>query len=149
MVKGIQQGWNNNWPSLESKVKSQVSNLVKKVNSELQIHSPSKVFAKIGKNMALGMGEGWTDTFEKVSDDIVDDMGFVGLGGGYGDTVETYTVDTGTMTGTASGSNYATEQITNITINIDGAQIQNDRQLAETIAEQLQNLVDRRAAVWA
>ena len=42
----------------------------------LGIHSPSRVFADIGKNMALGLGDGWEDSFGRVRDGITRGLDF-------------------------------------------------------------------------
>lgn len=42
----------------------------------LGIHSPSRVFAGIGKNMALGLGDGWEDSFGRVRDGITRGLDF-------------------------------------------------------------------------
>ena len=44
--------------------------LVGGVKKLLGIHSPSRVFAGIGENMALGVGEGWDDNFANIKRDI-------------------------------------------------------------------------------
>ena len=40
--------------------------------------TPSKVFAGIGENMALGLGEGWSGEFDAVKKSVNGDMDFVG-----------------------------------------------------------------------
>ena len=52
------------------------SNIVNSVKSALGIHSPSRVFAEIGKNMALGLGGGWGDSINGIKSDIMSDMDF-------------------------------------------------------------------------
>ena len=47
------------------------------------------------------------------------------------------------------GTAYGGTSIGNVTINIDGAKYSNENSLAEAIAEALQNMTDRRAAVYA
>lgn len=42
----------------------------------LGIHSPSKVFAAMGENMALGIVEGWKDEFGAVKRDISKSLNF-------------------------------------------------------------------------
>ena len=42
----------------------------------LGIHSPSRVFAGIGENMALGVGEGWEDEFGSIKKGIENGMDF-------------------------------------------------------------------------
>ena len=59
MVRGIWQGFQNmsNW--LESRVRSMMREIVAAVEDEMDIASPSKVFAGIGEYMAQGLGEGF------------------------------------------------------------------------------------------
>jgi phage-related protein len=45
--------------------------LIDRVKEYLNIHSPSGVFADIGENMALGLGEGFADAFTGVRDDVL------------------------------------------------------------------------------
>ena len=52
------------------------SNIVNGVKSALGIHSPSRVFAEIGKNMALGLGGGWDSNIDHIKTGILDDMDF-------------------------------------------------------------------------
>ena len=69
--KNIVEGlWNGiagmgNW--IKDKVGSFVGGIVDGVKGVLGIHSPSRVFKnEIGKNMALGIGEGFSDNLNKV-----------------------------------------------------------------------------------
>lgn len=59
MVRGIWQGFQNMSGWLESRVRSMMRDIVAAVEDEMQIASPSKVFAGIGKFMAQGLGEGF------------------------------------------------------------------------------------------
>ena len=70
LVRGIWEGIQSWWSNVVSGVKNLVSNLVGSVKNLLGIHSPSKVFASIGENMAAGLGEGWSDEFSGIKDDI-------------------------------------------------------------------------------
>ena len=47
-----------------------LNDLKARANENMEIHSPSKVFAGIGENMAKGLGIGFTDTMNKVRYDI-------------------------------------------------------------------------------
>jgi len=42
----------------------------------LGIHSPSRVFADMGKNMALGLGQGWDNEYDRIRRDIEGGMDF-------------------------------------------------------------------------
>ena len=74
VVDGILEGLKNAWENLKEWFTSAVDGLVDGVKNLLGIHSPSRVFAEIGKNMALGIGGGWGDAFAKIRDDIDEDM---------------------------------------------------------------------------
>lgn len=61
LVDGIKSGVGGAWDSLVSSVNRLCGSLVDRVRGMFQIHSPSKVFAEIGENLALGLAEGITD----------------------------------------------------------------------------------------
>ena len=77
----------------------------------LGIHSPSRVFAGIGKNMVLGLGEGWNSEIDGVKKQIESGMNFgtasvdfasSGLG----------VASAGIINGMASGAKQSTGQYT-------------------------------------
>lgn len=70
MVRGIWQGFQNMSGWLESQVRSMMREIVRAVESEMQIHSPSKVFAGIGAYMAEGLGEGFAREMQGVEKTI-------------------------------------------------------------------------------
>ena len=70
IVEGIWQGISNAADWIWENVKGFFSGIVNGVKSSLGIASPSKVFAEIGKNMALGVGVGFDDEMDAVSKDI-------------------------------------------------------------------------------
>lgn len=59
MVRGIWQGFQNMSGWLESRVRAMMREIVAAVEDEMQIASPSKVFAGIGAYMVQGLGEGF------------------------------------------------------------------------------------------
>ena len=70
--KGIQEmaGW------IYDKVTGFFSGIVDGVKDFLGIHSPSTVFADMGKNMALGLGQGWDNEYDRIRRDIEGGMDF-------------------------------------------------------------------------
>lgn len=78
--RNIVQGLWNGIKSLGSWLGDQISGffggIVDGAKSLLGIHSPSRVFASIGENMALGLGEGWNDEFGNINAQIRDGMDF-------------------------------------------------------------------------
>ena len=70
IVQGIWQGIQSMISWFTSQVTSFFSGIINGVKSVLGIASPSKIFAGIGENMALGLGKGWTDQMGQISRDI-------------------------------------------------------------------------------
>ena len=72
IVEGLWNGIKNAKDWLFGKIGSFVTNIVDGFKAGLGIHSPSKVFEEvIGKNIALGIGEGFEDNLGKISKDMV------------------------------------------------------------------------------
>lgn len=78
LLKGIWEGIKNAASWLWDKITGFFSGIVDGIKDFLGIHSPSKVFAGIGGNMASGIGEGFSDTMDDVSSDMLGAMGSVG-----------------------------------------------------------------------
>lgn len=70
MVRGIWQGFQNMSGWLESRVRDMMRDIVAAVEDEMQIASPSKVFAGIGEYMAQGLGEGFAREMRGVESTI-------------------------------------------------------------------------------
>lgn len=67
IVQGIWQGIQNDWNWLVGKVKDFAKNILDGMKSALGIHSPSRLFKEqVGKNIALGVGEGFEDNISRV-----------------------------------------------------------------------------------
>ena len=78
IVRGIWKGISAMGGWIREKVTGFFNGIVDGVKGILGIHSPSKVFAGIGENMALGLGEGWNGEFDAVKKSVNGDMDFVG-----------------------------------------------------------------------
>ena len=76
IVSGIWNGIVDNFDVFYENVKGFFSGIIDGVKNILGIHSPSRVFAGIGENMALGLGEGWDDEFGNIKKDIQNGMNF-------------------------------------------------------------------------
>ena len=70
MVRGIWQGFQNMSGWLENRVRSMMRDIVAAVEEEMDINSPSKVFARIGSYMAQGLGEGFAREMRDVESSI-------------------------------------------------------------------------------
>ena len=71
LVSGIWEGIKNAKDWLLGKVKEWCGNILNGIKSFFGIHSPSKVFKdEIGTNLALGLGEGFSNTMKDVSQEM-------------------------------------------------------------------------------
>lgn len=76
MVRGLWEGIKSMGTWLIEKFSNFVDSIVESVKGALGIHSPSRVFAGIGENMALGLGEGWDDEYGNIKRSIASGMDF-------------------------------------------------------------------------
>lgn len=76
IVKGLWEGIKAMGSWIKEKVGGFFSGIVNGVKSTLGIHSPSRVFAGIGENMALGLGEGWESEYDGIKRNITDGLDF-------------------------------------------------------------------------
>lgn len=126
IISGLWNGISSAWSGFTEEVNDLFDGFVQGIKDGLGIHSPSKVFANIGGNMAAGLDEGWTGEYlnaERGIDDSIDN------------TVRNAQTTSDNITSNSSASN--------ITININGIQYQDFNDLTMAIAEQLQFLANR------
>ena len=76
LVKGIWEGIKRMGDWLTGMVKGFFDGIVDGVKGVLGINSPSHVFAGIGENMALGLGEGWDNEYGNIKRSIASGMDF-------------------------------------------------------------------------
>lgn len=76
IVKGLWEGIKAMGSWIKEKVGNFFSGIVSGVKSKLGIHSPSRVFAGIGENMALGLGEGWDNKYDSIKRGITGGLDF-------------------------------------------------------------------------
>lgn len=137
IIDGLWEGIQNMWGSLTSWWTSSWDTLVGGVKNLLGIHSPSKVFAGIGKNMVLGLSDGWDDEFGNAKKDIEDDMNF--------------SANFSSSTIPTSGSAVGIHPVT-IALTIENFYNSTDKDI-ETLADTLMNIINdrtrRAGAVYA
>ena len=142
IVNGAWQGIKDKAGAFKQNVKNFFSGIVKSVKSSLGIRSPSRVFAEIGGYMAQGVSVGWDNEFSSVKNGIDKSLDFDDANMRINASVKKTSLSADES---ASGSNY----FGNITINIDGAKYSDEQSLAMAVAEVLQNMTERKAAVYA
>lgn len=142
LVEGFKNGISKAWTNLKKWFKDLFGDLTGIAKKILGIASPSKVFAKLGGFTAEGFGVGFEDEFAHVKDDMEDALNFNDASVGINASIRK--VGAG-----AAGSTFGGTSIGNININIDGAKYSDEQSLASAIALEIQNMTDRRAAVYA
>ena len=76
IVEGLWNGIKSMASWITNKVKNFFSGIVDSVKGVLGIHSPSRVFAGIGENMALGLSDGWDSEYNKIKRNITNGLDF-------------------------------------------------------------------------
>ena len=129
LVKGLWEGISDKVDWVCDKIAGMGKSIEKAIKKTLGIASPSKVFAEIGRYTAEGFGLGFEDTMTEVEDDMVGQMD--GL-------------SAGTLEGESTTYNGGA-----ISINVYGAEGQDVNNLAEVIAEKLEDMTARKGAIYA
>ena len=142
ILDGLKNGIKNAWKNLKEWFSGLFDDLIGIAKKILGIASPSKVFKKIGGFTAEGFGAGFDDEFAHVKDDMEDALNFDDASVGINASIRK--VGAGTAGGAFGGTS-----IGNINIKIDGAKYSDEQSLAEAIAYELQNMTERRSAVYA
>lgn len=139
LIKGIWQGIKDAGAWLWDKITGFFDGIVGGIKDFLGIHSPSRVFADMGKNMALGIGEGWDNQYDSIKKDIESGMNFTASVSTTGKVPKI----AGAMT--AQAQNYVLDALKNINFSIylDGKTLVG--KLAPTIDEQMGTLHIARA----
>ena len=139
LIKGIWEGIKNAGEWLWDKITGFFDGIVGGIKDFLGIHSPSRVFADMGKNMALGIGEGWDNQYDSIKKDIESGMNFTASVSATGKVPKI----AGPMT--AQAQNYVLDALKNINFSIylDGKTLVG--KLAPTIDEQMGTLHIARA----
>lgn len=123
IVQGVWDGIKSMASWIADKVSGFFSDIVDGAKEFLGIHSPSTVFAGIGKYMAEGLGEGWDEKFDLIRKDIEGQLNF--------DSVAN-------VTASGANSDRGAFSAINITVNVNGnASAQTGEEIGRRIANEL------------
>ena len=123
IVKGLWEGIKSMASWLGNKVAGFFGDMIDGVKDFLGIHSPSRVFAGIGKYMAEGLGEGWNDEYAHIRDEIESGLNFDA---------------TANVTASAANSPRGAVSPVTITVNINGgATPETGNEIGRRIANEL------------
>ena len=158
LVQGLWQGISNATQWVLDKIRGFGESILNGIKSIFGIHSPSRVFRdQIGKNLALGLGEGFEEGMDDVSSDMIKEAGSLADDISKAmtlDDLETafndMTANVGAIGSLAqSASNGLTTGGNGVIINVYGAEGQDVNELADVISERLAFVTQQERAVWA
>ena len=140
IIKGIAKGITSGIRIIKDAAKNAASRALEAAKNFLGIASPSKVFRdQVGKNMALGLGEGFEDNIPY--DDIEDALAF-----DY--NVPQFETEM-SVSKVGTKDDYAYRTGDNITINVYATERQDERKVAEEVQKQFVLWEKQRKAVFA
>lgn len=141
LITGLWNGIKDKVQWLKDRIGELGSTVTSTIKKKLGIKSPSRVWKEeVGKNLALGIGEGFEETMADVRGDMTDSMD--GLTGSMSTEVNAYGSDASQL-GSSNVYNGG-----NISINVYGAEGQNVDDLAKQIAYRLEEMTRRKEAVY-
>lgn len=118
IVSGISTGFSNMWATFVADVATKFKELWAKIKALLGIQSPSKVYANIGENMALGLGAGFGRAFDQVQRDVAGAIdGLTNMNLALSPTLTPALSQGGR--GSGGGNIYVTVEVGNVTSEID------------------------------
>lgn len=143
LVSGLWGGISDKIEWVKNKIYGMGSAITNAIKGVFGIASPSKVWAnEIGQYLPLGLYAGYEDSMEEVKQDITSDM--ENLTSGLTAEVQAY--------GTAGAAMYDSGETFNYggnVINVYAAEGQDVKALADEIAVRLENMTQRKGAVYA
>ena len=142
LIQGLIKGITNAGKAAVNTVKNLGSNIVKGLKGVLGIHSPSRVFMTLGEQSAEGYVIGYSSTMSDFEADASANMN--ALTASMSTNITAHGIVDDGLAGAGAVYNGG-----NITMNIYGAEGQNVNELAQIIAIKLQDMTNRRAAVYA
>lgn len=109
IVKGLWEGIKAMGSWIKEKVTGFFGEIVDGVKGVLGIHSPSRVFAGIGENMALGLGDGWDAEYGNIKRGITSGLDFGTASLGFADSgigISSAAIVNGLGEGSQSGGSF-------------------------------------------
>ena len=123
MMEGVAQGIRNGESGVVNAVAAVIAAAVARARSDLDINSPSKVFAEIGGYMAAGLDTGWTEKMQDINRSISNSLAGIANPPGMSESA-----------GAAGGRNYT---YGDINVHVDTVNNANSRDV-QTLATELE-----------
>lgn len=137
IISGLWNGINDKISWIKTKIKSMGSQITSAIKSVFGIHSPSRLMRdEVGHYLAEGVGVGWSESIEDVAEDMAKSAS----------VAITPTVGSSMMSDLGTTNNITGSPIS---INVYGAEGQSAGDIAQKVAQALENMVARKGAVYA
>ena len=141
LIAGLWKGISDKIGWVKDKIKEMGESITKAIKGVFGIHSPSKLWREqIGQNLGISIGLGFGDVVGDVKKDMMSDMN--GLTASMTADVSAY--NSGEALGGTTNYNGGA-----VTINVYGAEGQSVNELADVIANKLEDMTKRRQMVYA
>ena len=141
LIAGLWKGISDKIGWVKDKIKGMGESITKAIKGVFGIHSPSKLWREqIGQNLGISIGLGFGDVVGDVKKDMMSDMN--GLTASMTADVSAY--NSGEALGGTTNYNGGA-----VTINVYGAEGQSVNELADIIANKLEDMTKRRQMVYA
>lgn len=141
LIVGLWKGISDKIGWVKDKIKGMGESITKAIKGVFGIHSPSKLWREqIGQNLGISIGLGFGDVVGDVKKDMMSDMN--GLTASMTADVSAY--NSGEALGGTTNYNGGA-----VTINVYGAEGQSVSELADVIANKLEDMTKRRQMVYA
>lgn len=141
LIAGLWKGISDKIGWVKDKIKGMGESITKAIKGVFGIHSPSKLWREqIGQNLGISIGLGFGDVVGDVKKDMMSDMN--GLTASMTADVSAY--NSGEALGGTTNYNGGA-----VTINVYGAEGQSVNELADVIANKLEDMTKRRQMVYA
>lgn len=132
IVSGIWDGISNGFTWIKDKIKGWVGNVLSFIKKLFGINSPSKLFKdEVGTNLALGIGEGFEDTMDGVSEEMASAI----------PTEFDTSISTNAKIGSSSMSNYDTMVNSFKEALKDVKVVMNDREFGTFVTDTMEKVV--------
>ena len=142
LIQGIWSGISSKVDWIKEKIMGFGDSVTSAIKGIFGIASPSKLWRdEVGSMLALGIGEGFTDTMGDVEKDMTNSLD--GLTGSMTADVRAYGAGGASVLGSSNTYNGG-----NISINVYGAQGQDVNALAEVISVKLEEMTRRKGLVY-
>lgn len=150
LMKGLLEGLKNGLKKIGDGIKKIGEGIVGTFKKIFKISSPSKLFRDvIGRNLALGIGEGFEDGMDETMSDMVSAAKKATEGVTDAISGDAQLAIAGSTVKAGSSGLSSTSSYNQFIVNVYGAEGQDIRELAKAVSQEIQNIIDDKEKAYA